>query len=163
MSARGGLWVDEPEKALDQLGPLLSLPILGGEMSHRHGSMAALAFMLLLSGYSLQEKLAGPANRVTILYDAFGKSPTMRKDWGYSALVEHGGKRILFDTGNNPAIFAQNVTAAQQLDLEGSWPCGRPIATSRRPPGTTSRTGRTPSLRAAGSCSRNTESQQQPT
>jgi hypothetical protein len=27
MSARGGLWVDEPEKALDQLGPLLSLPI----------------------------------------------------------------------------------------------------------------------------------------
>ena len=36
----------------------------------------------------------------------------MKKDWGYSALVEHGGKRILFDTGNNPEIFAQNVKAA---------------------------------------------------
>ena len=36
----------------------------------------------------------------------------MKKDWGYSALVEYGGKRILFDTGNNPEIFAQNVKAA---------------------------------------------------
>jgi len=25
----------------------------------------------------------------------------MTKDWGYAALLEHGGKRILFDTGNN--------------------------------------------------------------
>ena len=36
---------------------------------------------------------------------------TMQKDWGYAALVEYGGKRILFDTGNNPEIFAQNVKA----------------------------------------------------
>ncbi len=36
----------------------------------------------------------------------------MEKDWGYSALVEYGGKRILFDTGNNPTIFARNVKAA---------------------------------------------------
>jgi len=81
-------------------------------MSYRHGYTAALALALLLSGYTLHERLADPVNRVTILYDAFGKSPTMRKDWGYSALIEHGGKRILFDAGNNPAIFAQNVKAA---------------------------------------------------
>jgi len=83
--------------------------------------MAALALVLLLSGYSLHERLADPVNRVTILYDAFGKSPKMKKDWGYSALIEHGGKRILFDTGNNPRIFAQNVKAAgvdlKQLDF----------------------------------------------
>ena len=48
---------------------------------------------------------------ITILYDAFGKSPTMKKDWGFSALIEYGGKRILFDTGNNSDIFAQNVKA----------------------------------------------------
>jgi len=53
---------------------------------------------------------AGPTqDRVTILYDAFGKPSDMKKDWGYSALVEYGGKRILFDTGNNAEIFAQNV------------------------------------------------------
>ena len=36
-----------------------------------------------------------------MLYDAFGKSSAMQKDWGYAALIEYGGKRILFDTGNN--------------------------------------------------------------
>jgi len=49
---------------------------------------------------------------ITILYDAFGKLPAMKKDWGFAALVEIGGRRILFDTGNNPEIFAQNVKAA---------------------------------------------------
>jgi 7,8-dihydropterin-6-yl-methyl-4-(beta-D-ribofuranosyl)aminobenzene 5'-phosphate synthase len=53
---------------------------------------------------------AGPTrDRITILYDAFGKPSGMKKDWGYSALVEYGGKHILFDTGNNAQIFAQNV------------------------------------------------------
>ena len=55
---------------------------------------------------------AAPGNaQITVLYDAFGKTSTMQKDWGYSALVEFGGKRILFDTGNNPEILAQNVKA----------------------------------------------------
>jgi 7,8-dihydropterin-6-yl-methyl-4-(beta-D-ribofuranosyl)aminobenzene 5'-phosphate synthase len=49
--------------------------------------------------------------RLTVLYDAFGKASDMQKDWGYSALVEAGGKRILFDTGNDPVIFANNVKA----------------------------------------------------
>jgi 7,8-dihydropterin-6-yl-methyl-4-(beta-D-ribofuranosyl)aminobenzene 5'-phosphate synthase len=48
---------------------------------------------------------------VTVLYDAFGKTSTMKKDWGFSALIEYGGKRILFDTGNNADIFAHNVQA----------------------------------------------------
>jgi 7,8-dihydropterin-6-yl-methyl-4-(beta-D-ribofuranosyl)aminobenzene 5'-phosphate synthase len=49
--------------------------------------------------------------QVTILYDAFGKTSTMEKDWGYAAFVEYDGKRILFDTGNNPEILAQNAKA----------------------------------------------------
>lgn len=47
--------------------------------------------------------------RVTILYDAFGRSSALQKDWGFAALVEYGGRRILFDTGNDAAIFAGNV------------------------------------------------------
>jgi 7,8-dihydropterin-6-yl-methyl-4-(beta-D-ribofuranosyl)aminobenzene 5'-phosphate synthase len=50
-------------------------------------------------------------DKVTILYDAFGESKELTKDWGFSALVEHNGKRILFDTGNNAAIFEHNVKA----------------------------------------------------
>ena len=58
---------------------------------------------------------------ITVLYDAFGKTSTMKKDCGFAALIEYGGKRILFDTGNNAEIFAQNVEAKgidlRQLDF----------------------------------------------
>ena len=58
-----------------------------------------------------QPTAAAAKNRITILYDAFGKHAGMKQDWGYAALVEVNGKRILFDTGDNPEIFAQNVKA----------------------------------------------------
>ncbi len=51
---------------------------------------------------------SGPTT-VTILYDAFGGAPGLERDWGFAALIEYQGKRILFDTGNNAAVFAQNV------------------------------------------------------
>jgi 7,8-dihydropterin-6-yl-methyl-4-(beta-D-ribofuranosyl)aminobenzene 5'-phosphate synthase len=54
---------------------------------------------------------AAETARITVLYDAFGKDATMTKDWGYAALVEINGKRILFDTGDDPAILAKNVKA----------------------------------------------------
>ena len=47
--------------------------------------------------------------QITILYDAFGLTSQMQKDWGYAALIEFGGKRILFDTGNNPEKLAHNA------------------------------------------------------
>ena len=50
-------------------------------------------------------------DKVTILYDAFGESKELTKDWGFSAFVEHNGKRILFDTGNDATIFEHNVKA----------------------------------------------------
>jgi 7,8-dihydropterin-6-yl-methyl-4-(beta-D-ribofuranosyl)aminobenzene 5'-phosphate synthase len=53
---------------------------------------------------------------ITVIYDAFGKTSTMKKDWGFSAYIEYGGKRILFDTGNNAEIFAHNVQA-KGIDL----------------------------------------------
>src|SRR3984893_18696652 len=55
---------------------------------------------------------ADSKGQVTILYDAFGKDAAMKKDWGFSALVEVAGKRILFDTGNDRDIFAENVKAS---------------------------------------------------
>jgi len=59
---------------------------------------------------------APPAARVTILYDAFGDRPGLERDWGFSALVEYGGRRILFDAGNDGEIFARNVRALK-VDL----------------------------------------------
>lgn len=59
---------------------------------------------------------AEPGDRITVLYDAFGRDASLQKDWGFAALVEAGGKRILFDTGNDAGIFAHNV-AAKGVDL----------------------------------------------
>ncbi len=58
--------------------------------------------------------------RITILYDAFGRDPSVKKDWGFSALIEVGGKRVLFDTGNNAEILAHNAAAvdADLTDLD---------------------------------------------
>lgn len=50
--------------------------------------------------------------RIVNLYDAFGKqTQATKRDWGFSALVEYGGKTILFDAGMNADVFAQNVKA----------------------------------------------------
>lgn len=48
-------------------------------------------------------------SQITILVDAFGVPSDLRPDWGYSALIEHDGKRILFDAGNDAEIFAHNT------------------------------------------------------
>jgi 7,8-dihydropterin-6-yl-methyl-4-(beta-D-ribofuranosyl)aminobenzene 5'-phosphate synthase len=70
--------------------------------------LRALAVInVLLAGTAAAET----PNRVTIVYDSFGKSPSLTMDWGFAALVEYGGKRILFDTGNNARIFEHNVKA----------------------------------------------------
>src|SRR5215472_6611829 len=49
------------------------------------------------------------SNRITILHDSFGRRGDLRKDWGFAALVEFGGRRILFDAGNDARTFAENT------------------------------------------------------
>ena len=77
--------------------------------------VASLLFLLLGACAEQQHKSAAPdagKAQITVLYDAFGKRADLQKDWGYSALVEYGGKRILFDTGGNPDILEHNVKAS---------------------------------------------------
>jgi 7,8-dihydropterin-6-yl-methyl-4-(beta-D-ribofuranosyl)aminobenzene 5'-phosphate synthase len=70
--------------------------------------LSRLAILIVLASTCL----AQTQDRVTILYDAFGKAnPNLTRDWGFAALVDYAGKRILFDTGNNAEIFARNVKA----------------------------------------------------
>jgi 7,8-dihydropterin-6-yl-methyl-4-(beta-D-ribofuranosyl)aminobenzene 5'-phosphate synthase len=79
----------------------------------QHIALRALAgIVLLLAGMATAET----SNRVTILYDSFGKNPALTMDWGFAALVEYGGKRILFDAGGNPDILARNA-ATKNIDL----------------------------------------------
>jgi 7,8-dihydropterin-6-yl-methyl-4-(beta-D-ribofuranosyl)aminobenzene 5'-phosphate synthase len=75
--------------------------------------ITALAAVIGASAANAQSN----TGQITVLYDAFGKTSTMTKDWGFAALVEYGGKRILFDAGNNAEIFAHNVEA-KGIDLK---------------------------------------------
>jgi 7,8-dihydropterin-6-yl-methyl-4-(beta-D-ribofuranosyl)aminobenzene 5'-phosphate synthase len=91
-------------------------------MTAYSAEVSRFAVIFLLVGCAITSSTtlmasAGPAKpQITILYDAFGKDSAMQKDWGYAALVEYGGKRILFDTGNNPEVLAQNAKA-KSVDL----------------------------------------------
>ena len=80
----------------------------------------SVAFLLLLActanTFGTDARIDPPKSQITVLYDAFGQDSAMQKDWGYAAFIEYGGKRILFDTGNNPDILAQNAKA-KDIDL----------------------------------------------
>lgn len=80
-----------------------------GNRPSRFLALCCLFAMLVTAAF------AGP-NRVTILTDAFGLKQGLELDWGYSALVEFNGHRILFDAGNNAAIFQRNI-ARMKVDL----------------------------------------------
>jgi 7,8-dihydropterin-6-yl-methyl-4-(beta-D-ribofuranosyl)aminobenzene 5'-phosphate synthase len=83
--------------------------VFGGiGMSLRFSICLAMTLTLLLNA---TVSGAQSVNRVTILVDAFGRPSALRLDWGFSAFVEYGGKRILFDAGNNTDIFAHNIRA----------------------------------------------------
>ena len=81
------------------------------------GTACSIAVLVLLFAGCASTAPVPTASRdpakatMTILYDAFGRAPGMEKDWGFAALIEYGGKRILFDTGNNGDILAQNAKA----------------------------------------------------
>ena len=79
--------------------------------------MKVLAFwVFVMSAVLLQSGVAQPPQRITILYDAFGKPSALERDWGFAALVEYGGRRVLFDTGNHAGVFERNVKALR-VDL----------------------------------------------
>jgi 7,8-dihydropterin-6-yl-methyl-4-(beta-D-ribofuranosyl)aminobenzene 5'-phosphate synthase len=69
----------------------------------------AIMFLLACAAGAQEHK------RITFIYDAFGPENALQKDWGFAALVEYGGKRVLFDTGNDAAIFEHNI---KQLDID---------------------------------------------
>src|SRR5580698_10792603 len=73
--------------------------------------VVGLAWLLTSCATTSPTSAATDTPRITVLYDAFGKDAAMTKDWGYAALVEINGKRILFDTGDDAVVLAKNVKA----------------------------------------------------
>jgi 7,8-dihydropterin-6-yl-methyl-4-(beta-D-ribofuranosyl)aminobenzene 5'-phosphate synthase len=78
-------------------------------MARRIISKMAAIIALTVATSASEASAQSSTAQITVLYDAFGKTSTMTKDWGFAALIEYDDKRILFDTGNNAEIFAHNV------------------------------------------------------
>ncbi len=76
-------------------------------------SLVSLSTIFQIATAKDQELSGG---KVTIIYDAFGKPSDLERGWGYSALVEYGGKRILFDTGGQYEAFKDNINKLK-IDL----------------------------------------------
>lgn len=77
----------------------------------KHWRLLLWAALAALSAAATAVAAAEGAARVTIIADAFGKPSELARSWGYSALVEYGGRRILFDTGGQYEAFRRNVRA----------------------------------------------------
>lgn len=77
---------------------------------------AALSFTPLINSAQAAPSKTEHSAKITVLYDAFSKDDKLTKDWGYGALIEFDGKRILFDTGNNGEVLKHNA-AAKNIDL----------------------------------------------
>jgi 7,8-dihydropterin-6-yl-methyl-4-(beta-D-ribofuranosyl)aminobenzene 5'-phosphate synthase len=60
---------------------------------------------------------ATPDQQITIVYDNTTVRPDLKTDWGFSALVDFQGQRILFDVGSKPDIFLENL---KQLGIDKS-------------------------------------------
>jgi 7,8-dihydropterin-6-yl-methyl-4-(beta-D-ribofuranosyl)aminobenzene 5'-phosphate synthase len=87
--------------------------------SFRVISYCAALLILTANGahlFAASTTLDSATAQITVLYDAFGRDSVTQKDWGYATLVEYGGKRILFDAGNNPGVLARNAKA-KGIDL----------------------------------------------
>src|SRR5262249_36423235 len=93
---------------------MIMFKVTAGDL--KRSLFAAAVLSSIVIGAPAMSAAAEPGNQITILYDAFGTDSAMTKDWGFSALVEVAGKRILFDTGDNAEILAANVKA-KNIDL----------------------------------------------
>lgn len=85
-------------------------------MSNLFRLLVAVALYMLTVPYGYaasKDRPVAEKPQITVIYDAFGKKSDFKKDWGYAALVEIGGKRILFDAGDNGDVFKANVKAAK--------------------------------------------------
>jgi hypothetical protein len=56
--------------------------------------LSTLALLIIVGAFMPPESRAADwnENRIAILYDAFGKPSSLKKDWGYSALIEYEGR-----------------------------------------------------------------------
>lgn len=69
--------------------------------------LAGAAVLLVLATRTLPG--AGPEVEIVIVYDNESAEGGIPSDWGFSAVVDFRGQRILFDSGTDPKLFMDNL------------------------------------------------------
>ena len=65
------------------------------------------------TGPAATDEPAGPPVIVTVVYDNVPYDARLNTAWGFSALVEYGDRRILFDTGGDSSKLRGNLAVLQ--------------------------------------------------
>ena len=76
------------------------------------GFAVALIILLAADGRAMggaPDPAYFPLTRITVLYDNVPYSDQCRPQWGFSCLIEGGGKTLLFDTGGDGAVLLENM------------------------------------------------------
>jgi 7,8-dihydropterin-6-yl-methyl-4-(beta-D-ribofuranosyl)aminobenzene 5'-phosphate synthase len=80
-------------------------------------ALIGLTVLLVASGFTAPtgtrasfRQIAGDDLRITILYDNYPGVEGLATDWGFSALIESGGDRVLFDTGTQGELLLANAS-----------------------------------------------------
>lgn len=68
-----------------------------------------LLFILFFISLTVNAEESKENIKITIVYDNYVFQKGTKSDWGFSCLVECGGKTILFDTGTQGEILMHNV------------------------------------------------------
>ncbi len=77
---------------------------------------AALA--ILMSLLSAEVRAAEPAQEsseleIRVVFDNTSARPDLRRSWGFSAVVDFRGRRILFDAGSDPILLLEHLEKMQ--------------------------------------------------
>ena len=62
------------------------------------------------SNQDQQQTAAGEEITITILYDNYSWRSGLETAWGFSALIDYGGQRVLFDTGGSGQLLLRNMS-----------------------------------------------------
>jgi len=73
--------------------------------------IAVTAVLLcLFAGYA---RAAKPELEILVIFDNESAREDLRRSWGFSALVDFGGHRVLFDAGSDPILLLEHLEKMQ--------------------------------------------------
>ena len=85
--------------------------IRGLAMKHASHIYATAALIFCLSAqYALAAK---PELEILVLFDNTSAREDLRRSWGFSALIDFRGRRVLFDAGSDPILLLEHLDKMQ--------------------------------------------------